>query len=83
MARQQQIVKQNLERKVNKEIYVLIENITFDGKYYVGRTKQDAPDIDGLVYIKKTDTKRQSQIGDIVKCTIIQISHYDVIAEMR
>ena len=24
----------------------------FDKKYYVGRTMQDVPDIDGLVYIK-------------------------------
>ena len=31
---------------------LLIENISFDEKYYIGRTSIDAPDIDGLVYIE-------------------------------
>ena len=31
--------------------------MSFDRKYYIGRTMQDAPDIDGVVFIKN-DTEK-------------------------
>ncbi len=36
---------------------VLIENVSFDGKYLVGRTRNDVPEEDGIVYIKKEQIK--------------------------
>ena len=53
MKLQQEISKENLEKKLNKEYEVLIEDISFDGKYYMGRTMQDVPEIDGVVYIER------------------------------
>lgn len=85
MKTQQEIARQNLEKRLNQEYEVLIEDISFDGKYYIGRTMQEVPEIDGLVYIKTEDeTKLQNQnmIGNFVKCKIVQISNYDLMAKI-
>ena len=79
MKLQQKISKENLERKLNKQCEVLIEDISFDRKYYVGRTMQDAPDIDGIVYIKNN---KKGLINQFVKCEILEISNYDLLAKI-
>ena len=53
MKAQQKIATEKMKEKIGKECEVLVENISFDGKYLIGRTMQDAPDIDGLVPIYK------------------------------
>ena len=79
---QQEISRKKLEKKLNKEFEVLIEDISFDGKYYIGRTMQDAPDIDGLVYIKNNpENPKENKLNKFLKCKIIEISDYDLIAE--
>ena len=79
---QQEISRENLEKKLNKQYDVLVEDISFDGKYYIGRTIQDAPDIDGLVYIKNNSkNKKDSKLNKFAKCKITEISDYDLIAE--
>ena len=80
MSLQQEISKQNLEKRIGKEYEVLIENKTFDNKYLVGRTKMDVPEMDGLVYIK--NTKEKEFINKFVKCKIVDIKSYDLIAEI-
>lgn len=82
MKLQQDISRENLEKKLNKEYEVLVEDISFDGKYYIGRTMQDVPEIDGLVYIKNERTKGKNLIGNFVKCKIVEISNYDLVAEI-
>lgn len=82
MALQQQISKENLEKKLNQECEVLIENISFDGKYYIGRTMQDVPEMDGLVYIKNENAKKNDMVNSFVKCKIVKISDYDLVAEI-
>jgi len=44
----------NLEMHINNIYDVLIENITFDNKFYIGRTYMDIPETDGTVIIKNT-----------------------------
>lgn len=79
---QQEISRENLEKKINQEYEVLVEDITFDGKYYIGRTMQDVPEIDGLVYIKNKGAQVGNDImNNFVKCKIIEINDYDLIAE--
>ena len=79
---QQEISRKKLEKKLNKEYEILIEDISFDGKYYIGRTIQDAPDIDGLVYIKNNlKNSKESKLNKFEKCKITEISDYDLIAE--
>lgn len=87
MCLQQEISRENLSKKVGQEYEALIEDISFDKKYLIGRTSKDVPDIDGIVYIKYDNSKEN--IRDItefknqfVKCKIIDIKDYDLIAEI-
>lgn len=80
MQLQKEISKQNLENKLNKEYLTLIEGKSFDNKHYIGRTYMDVPDMDGVVYIKN-DFKEVEKIGEFVKCKIVDIRDYDLIAE--
>ena len=52
MQKQQQISRNNLQKRIGKIEEVLIEDISFDNKYFIGRTMQDVPEIDGIVYIE-------------------------------
>lgn len=82
MKAQQEISRQNLEKKLNTECEVLVEDISFDGKYYMGRTMQDVPEIDGVVYIKNENLQTKDIIGQFVKCKVIRMNDYDLIAEI-
>ena len=81
MQEQQKISKQNLENKIGKTYDVLIEEISFDKKFLIGRTMQDVPEIDGLVYVKvqENDLTVEQKIGQIIKCKITKVSNYDLI----
>ena len=78
MALQQQISKENLERQIDREVDVLVEDKSFDGKTYIGRTYMDVPEIDGIVYLKSNNNL---QSGDFTKAKIIDVSSYDLITE--
>ena len=77
---QQKISNENLKNKIGKTYEVLIENISFDKQFYIGRTMQDVPEIDGLVYIKNNDDGKK--LNNFVKSKIIDVSNYDLIAEI-
>lgn len=79
MSLQQEISKENLEKQIGKELEILIENKTFDGKNYIGRSYMDVPDIDGIIYIK---TDKLLNIGEFVNATVVDISDYDLICEI-
>lgn len=84
MQKQQIISKENLEKKIGKEYEVLIEDLSFDKKYYIGRTMQDVPEIDGMVYIEKNHRdKTEKMINQFKKCKITDVSEYDLIAELK
>ena len=78
MALQQEISKENLEKQIGKEVEILIEGKSFDGRTYVGRTYMDVPDIDGIAYL---NTNKNLQSGDFVKAKIIDVSNYDLICK--
>lgn len=80
MAVQQKISNENLQRKIGQEFEVLIEDISFDGNYLIGRTKQDVPDIDGVVYVKNTDVK--NLVNKFAKVHITDVKDYDLIGEI-
>ena len=77
---QQKISNENLSKKIGQEYEVLIENISFDGKYLIGRTKQDVPDIDGIVYIKNEGTEQL--IDKFVNVRITDVRDYDLIGNL-
>lgn len=77
---QQQVSKENLMEIVGRKAQVLIEGLTFDEKYYVGRTSQQVPDIDGITYIIND---KELTVGNFINCTITDAKEYDLIAKIN
>ena len=83
MKAQKQISLEKQENKIGKTYKVLVEDISFDGKYFVGRTMQDVPEEDGLVYIKDAQNYKQEDIlNHFVECKIEEVSEYDLIGKI-
>ena len=78
MSLQQDISREKMKAKIGTEQEVLIENKSFDRKYYIGRTKSDVPDIDGVVYIKNN----KLEINEFVNCKITDFKEYDLVGEV-
>lgn len=74
-----------LQRFVGQTLEVIIErsiNGENDGDYrYEGRTRYDAPDIDGLVFLKAGSA--QPEIGDIVTVEIRESQVHDLIGVIK
>ena len=79
MSLQQEISKENLQEKLGKKYEIMIEGITKNEKYYVGRSYMDTPEIDGVVYIKNT---KRLQTGEFVTCKITDMKEYDLVGEL-
>ena len=78
---QSEISKQIMEKRIGTKCDVLIENISFDRKYYIGRTIQDVPDIDGIIFVKNTENK--NLLDKIITCEIEDISgEYDLVGKI-
>ena len=77
MSLQQEISKENLKKQIGKEVEILIEDRSFDGKNYIGRTYMDVPEIDGIVYL---NSSKELKIGEFTKGKIIDVSNYDLIS---
>ncbi|MDO9514690.1 MAG: 30S ribosomal protein S12 methylthiotransferase RimO [Syntrophales bacterium] len=56
---------------------IIEEPSDLPGYDYIGRSRRQAPDIDGITYVKAG----QKVIGDIVTCTITSADEYDLFAE--
>ena len=69
----------NLLKHIGKTYEVLIENKTFDGKYYIGRTYMDIPNEDGVVFIKNTKPNLEETF---TKCKITDVRDYDLVGEL-
>ncbi len=58
---------------------VLIENITEDGKYYIGRSFREVPeDTDGVIYVLN---EKEAIIGNFYEVKITESLEYDLIAK--
>ena len=79
MSLQQEISEENLKQKVGKNYEVMLEGMTKNGKYYVGRSYMDTPEIDGVIYIPNT---KRLKTGEFVTCKITDIKEYDLIGEL-
>ena len=85
MKLQQEISNKNMKNRVGKREKVLVENIYVNKtqKHLVGRTSKDAPDIDGMVYIR-IDSKNNEEkfINNFIDCEITDYSNYDLIGKL-
>ena len=83
MKAQQEISKELQNEKLGKTYEVLVEDMSFDGKYFIGRTMQDVPEMDGIVYIKnETDKKQEDIVNHFINCKVTDVSDYDLIAKI-
>lgn len=82
MKKQQEVSCNNLENRIGNIEEVLIEEKSFDGKYYIGRTFKDVPDIDGLIYISNNEKIEEKEVmNKFIKVKIVTTSEYDLIGE--
>lgn len=79
MALQHGISQELTAAKVGKEMKVLIEGKITDEDVYIGRTYQDAPDIDGEVFV---EYEGELISGDYVDVRITAANDYDLIGEI-
>lgn len=82
MKLQQEISKTNLENKIGKTYKTMIEDVSFDGKYYIGRTYMDVPDMDGVIFIEN-ENKTKDKIGQFVDCKITEVRDYDLLGKIE
>ena len=78
MSEQQKISGQLNKRFLGKSIDVIIEEKQ-DGAY-TGRSQFDAPEVDGVVYVK---TKKVLKAGEFVRVKIIDTLEYDLVGELK
>ncbi|MBR2704182.1 MAG: 30S ribosomal protein S12 methylthiotransferase RimO [Clostridia bacterium] len=78
MALQAEVSEENEKKYIGKVLDVLLEERSFDGKYYIARSYMDVPDIDGVIYVKCDDENLE---GEFVKVRITGSNDYDLIAE--
>ena len=79
MLTQQSISKEINGFYIGKEIEVLIDEIKLGKpKTAIGRTKGDAPEIDGKVVIRG----EKAQIGKLIKVKVTEASEYDLTGEV-
>ena len=83
MKLQSEISLEILKKKIGKTYKVLIENISDDEKYFIGRTIENIPDEDGIVYIKiNKENSEKVIINEFIDCKIVDVYNYDLVAEV-
>jgi len=74
------LLQQSISRDINERfkgsiLKVLIDEKSEDG--YIGRSEYDAPEVDGVVYVKGKDLV----VGDFYNVKIIDTYEYDLVGE--
>ena len=75
MQLQQEISAERLKQKIGQTLDVIVDEIDDEG--VIGRTKADAPEVDGLVYIENL-TGTPVKVGEFIKVTITHSDEYDL-----
>ena len=79
MELQQEIVFDQAEAMIGREVLVMIEGKVADENAYVGRTYKDAPNVDGLIFI---NTEAELISGDFARVKVTGALEYDLIGEL-
>ena len=83
MAHQEKISKKRLQAKVGLEIDVLVDRLAKverGARVAIARSKADAPDIDGVVYV--TDISQKVQPGEFLRVRVVGAQEHDLVAEV-
>lgn len=81
MKMQQKISKELNEKLIGKKTECIIEYIADNG-IITARTFKDAPEIDGLIYLKTRNEDIDVVPGDIVSATVTSADNYDLYGEI-
>jgi ribosomal protein S12 methylthiotransferase len=74
---QEEISKKRLEAKVGTTLRVLLDEVNHQGG--VGRSFADAPEIDGVVYVKPPfEPHKKLSVGEFVDVTITASDAHDL-----
>ncbi|MFV0313933.1 MAG: 30S ribosomal protein S12 methylthiotransferase RimO [Anaerotignum sp.] len=76
---QKNIAASLCEKEVGKVVQVLVEGKLPDEEIYCARTRRDAPDIDGLVFLT---AKEELLSGDFVMAKIREAGDYDLMGDI-
>ncbi|MBL8523504.1 MAG: 30S ribosomal protein S12 methylthiotransferase RimO, partial [Betaproteobacteria bacterium] len=83
MEHQTKISEKRLQAKVGREIDVLVDRLAENDKgerIAVGRSKADAPEIDGLVYV--TGVSKKIQPGEFLRARVVAAQEHDLVSEV-
>ena len=83
MAHQEAISRTRLKAKIGRSIDVLVDRLAEDDKgnrIAIGRSKADAPEIDGMVYV--TGVSKKLQAGEFLRAKVIDAQEHDLVAEL-
>ena len=75
MQLQQEISAERLKQKIGQTLDVIVDEI--DDECIIGRTKADASEVDGLVYIENL-SGTPVKVGEFIKVTITHSDEYDL-----
>ena len=79
MKLQQKVSEEISKKQIGRELKVLLEERSFDGKYYIGRSYMDVPDIDGVVFVNCNEENLE---GTFVNVKIVKAQGYDLVGEI-
>ncbi|PNY35832.1 30S ribosomal protein S12 methylthiotransferase RimO [Rhodopirellula baltica] len=81
MAVQQSIAFQWNASRVGTTTDVIIDS-QLEGQpgVYIGRSKCEAPEIDGVMYVSGFDEDAEPKVGDLIPCEIVASQGYDLVA---
>ena len=80
---QKEISLKKNKKRIGNTYEVIVEDVSKDDKYFVCRSKYEAPDVDGRIYLKiDKETVNKVIIGDFVKIKITDCNDYDLYAKL-
>lgn len=81
MELQQRISRENLARRIGRIEEVLIEEVSDDGLFYIGRSAAQAPDIDSRTYI--LSERAEVKLGEFYDVEIVDSDDYSLTGVLR
>lgn len=79
MQHQNAISRNKLKKRIGTKVDILIDDITT--KHIIGRSKYDAPEIDGLVYIRNNNL-HSLHVGELCQAEVTSANDYDLFARL-
>jgi ribosomal protein S12 methylthiotransferase len=80
MSSQLDISAQNYQKYIGQTLVVLVEEAV-ENKLYAGRATFQAPEVDGMTYIKSGPAQTDPQIGSFSRIRVTDAMEYDLIGD--